>query len=144
MPASGQVFMCGPLSVEYMTIVVSARPLSSRKASTSPTSSSWSHIVSWYSDCHRPALPRLPSLMCVRKCMWVVLSHTKNGVSAAFASPMNRSASGRISSSIVFIRSLVSGPVSSMRCVPSAFAHEWITPRGPNRSRKPGMSSSLG
>ena len=27
MPASGQLFMCGPLSVEYMTIVLSARPL---------------------------------------------------------------------------------------------------------------------
>src|SRR4051812_22602539 len=30
MPASGHVFMCGPLSVEYMTIVFSARPCSSR------------------------------------------------------------------------------------------------------------------
>ena len=39
------------------------------------------HIVSWYSDCQRPALPRLPSLTWVRKCMWVVLSQTKNGVS---------------------------------------------------------------
>ena len=83
MPASGQEFMCGPLSVEYMTIVLSASPLSSRKSSTDPTSSSWSTIVSWYSDCHRPALPRLPSLTWVRKCMWVVLSQTKNGVSAA-------------------------------------------------------------
>ena len=92
--------MCGPLSVEYMTIVSSARPWSSRNASTSPTSSSWSTMVSWYSDCHRPALPRLPSLRCVRKCMWVVLSQTKNGVSPARASVMNLSASGTTSSSI--------------------------------------------
>ncbi len=54
MPASGQLFMCGPLSVEYMTIVSSAMPSSSRVFSRSPTMSSWSSIVSWYSDCHRP------------------------------------------------------------------------------------------
>ena len=57
---------------------------------------------------------------------------------------MNRSASGTISSSMVFIRSLVSGPVSSMRWVPSPLAQEWITPRGPNRLRKFGNSSSVG
>ena len=76
--------------------------------------------------------------------MWVVLNHTKNGVSSALASLMKRSASGRISSSTVFMRSLVSGPVSSMRWVPSPFAHEWITPRGPKFLRKFGNSSSLG
>jgi hypothetical protein len=76
--------------------------------------------------------------------MCVVLNHTKNGVSFSLASPMNRSASGRISSSTVFIRSRVSGPVSSMRCVPSPLAHEWITPRGPKFLRKFGNSSSLG
>ena len=47
-------------------------------------------------------------------------------------------------SSMVFIRSLVSGPVSSTRCVPSSLRQEWITPRGPNFSRKWGNSSSLG
>ena len=57
---------------------------------------------------------------------------------------MKRSASGTTSSSIVFIRSLVSGPVSSIRCVPSSFAHEWMTPRGPKRFRKFGNSSSVG
>ena len=57
---------------------------------------------------------------------------------------MNRSASGTTSSSIVFIRSLVNGPVSSMRWVPSAFAQAWITPRGPKFLRKSGNSSSLG
>ncbi len=76
--------------------------------------------------------------------MCVVLSHTKNGSSASCASPMNRSASGTTSSSMVFIRSLVSGPVSSMRWVPSSLAHEWITPRGPKFLRKSGKSSSDG
>ena len=76
--------------------------------------------------------------------MCVVFSQTKNGVSLAWASVMNRSASGTTSSSIVFIRSLVSGPVSSMRWVPSSFAQEWMTPRGPKFFRKSGNSSSVG
>ena len=41
--------------------------------------------MSWYSDCHRPALPRLPSLTWVRKCIWVVFSHTKKGVPLSLA-----------------------------------------------------------
>ena len=45
---------------------------------------------------------------------------------------------------MVFIRSFVSGPVSSMRWVPSPFAHEWMTPRGPKFLRKSGNSSSDG
>ena len=45
-PASGQEFMCGPLSVEYMTNVLSAMPSSSRKSSAWPTFLSWSIIVS--------------------------------------------------------------------------------------------------
>ena len=44
---SGQLFMCGPLSVEYTTIVSSARPSSSSVSSTRPTWRSWSIIVSW-------------------------------------------------------------------------------------------------
>ena len=47
MPPSGHVFMCGPLSVEYTTIVSSAMPSSSSWSSSSPTTSSWSIIVSW-------------------------------------------------------------------------------------------------
>ncbi len=78
--------------------------------------------------------------MWVLKCIPVVLNQTKNGVSASTASSMKRFASGRISSSMVSIRFLVSGPVSSMR--PSA--QLWITPRGPKRSRKWGKSSSVG
>ena len=44
---SGQVFMCGPLSVEYMTRVSSAMPSSSSALSIVPTFLSWSIIVSW-------------------------------------------------------------------------------------------------
>ena len=44
---SGHVFMCGPLSVEYMTIVSSAMPSSSSRSSSWPTCLSWSIIVSW-------------------------------------------------------------------------------------------------
>ena len=47
MPASGQEFMCTPLSVEYTTIVSSAMPSSSSLSSTRPTCLSWSIIVSW-------------------------------------------------------------------------------------------------
>ena len=72
--------------------------------------------------------------------MCVVLNQTKNGVSASFASDMNRSVSTRTSSSMVCIRSLVNGPVSSIR--PSAQVCR--TPRGPNLARKSGNSSSLG
>ena len=77
MPASGQVFMCGPLSVLYMTSVLSAMPSSSSRSSSSPTCLSWSIITSWYSDCQRPDWPRLSGLAWVRKCMCVVLNQTE-------------------------------------------------------------------
>ncbi len=60
------------------------------------------------------------------------LHHTKNGVPAAFWRLMKSIAAATVSSSTVSIRFFVSGPVSSIR--PSAKL--WITPRGPNRSRK--------
>ena len=46
MPPSGQVFRCGPLSVEYITNVSSAMPSSSSRSSIWPTFLSWSIIVS--------------------------------------------------------------------------------------------------
>jgi glyoxylate reductase len=57
---------------------------------------------------------------------------------------MKREASVKNSSSMVSIRLRVSGPVSSTRWVPSAFAQEWITPRGPKRSRNWGKSAGFG
>jgi hypothetical protein len=44
--ASGQLLACGPLSVLYITIVLSATPSSSSLASTVPTFLSWSTITS--------------------------------------------------------------------------------------------------
>ena len=73
--------------------------------------------------------------------MWVVLNQMKNGVSASVWRCMKSIVASRNSSSQVFIRSFVSGPVSSMRWVPSPLAHDLMTPRGPNRSRKFGKSS---
>ena len=60
------------------------------------------------------------------------------------------------SSSTVSIRFFVSGPVSSILCLPTgpkcavsfgssfSLAQVWSTPRGPNRSRKLGYSSGFG
>jgi hypothetical protein len=46
----------------------------------------------------------------------------KKGVSDSTARSMNSMAASEVSSSMVSIRFLVSGPVSSMRCVPSELA----------------------
>ena len=52
--------------------------------------------------------------------MWVVLIQTKNGVSGLVLAVDEVDARRRaISSSIVSIRFLVSGPVSSIRCLPT-------------------------
>src|SRR5258706_11019656 len=80
----------------------------------------------------------LSGLGCVRKCMCVELNQTKNGVSAWCWRVMKSIAASRNSSSQVSIRFLVSGPVSSMRWVPSGFAQVCRTPRGPNFFRNSG------
>ena len=46
-PPSGHVFMCGPLSVAYITIVSSVIPRRSSRSRIWPTWRSWSSIVSW-------------------------------------------------------------------------------------------------
>src|SRR5262249_62247978 len=68
MAASGQEFMCGPLSVEYITNVLFEIPRSSSALRTVPTFLSWSIIVSWYGLCHRPDYPTLSGWVWVRKC----------------------------------------------------------------------------
>ena len=80
--------------------------------------------------------------MCVTKCMWVVLSHTNNGLPSASARLMKSFAAATNSSSQVCMRFVVSGPVSSIFCLPTlpqrgisvgsslSVAQEWITPRG--------------
>ena len=133
MAASGQEFMCGPLSVEYMTNVLSAIPASSNALSTVPTFLSWSIMASAYSPIHRPDWPRLSGLTCVRKCMCVKFTHRKIGLPAAFWRWMKSTARLATSSSIVSIRFLVSGPVSLMICLPTL----------PNRGSTVGSSVSL-
>ena len=82
--------------------------------------------------------------MCVKKCMWVVLSHTKNGLPSLCCRLMKSVAAATNSSSQVSIRFVLSGPVSSIFCLPTlpqrgfsvgsslSVAQEWMTPRGPN------------
>jgi hypothetical protein len=76
--------------------------------------------------------------------MWVVFTHAKNGVPAALWRRMKSIATSATSSSMLSMRFLVSAPVSSIRCVPSPFAHEWRTPRGPKRPRNWGKSAAGG
>ena len=62
-------------------------------------------------------------------CMRVEFHQRKNGLPSFFDSSMKRMASRVNSSSTVSMRFLVSGPVSSIFCVPSGLAQLWITPR---------------
>src|SRR5271165_5801854 len=105
-----------------MTIVLSAIPSASSWSSSSPTHLSWSIIASWYSDCQRPDWPRLSGFGWVRKCIFEEFVHTKNGLFALTWRAMKSLVLPAISSSIVSMRFDVSCPVSSIVCVPSAFA----------------------
>src|SRR3974377_1668817 len=110
-------------------------------------------MVSWYGLCQRPDWPMLSGLVWVRKCMWVVFTHTKNGFLAVFFRWMKSTAVLVMSSSIVTVRALVSGPVSLHTCLPTlpkrgstvgssvSEALQSITPRGPYFARN---SGSLG
>ena len=57
--------------------------------------------------------------MCVNRCMCVVLSHTNQGLPALFCRLMKSVAAATNSSSQVSMRFLVSGPVSSIFCLPT-------------------------
>jgi hypothetical protein len=72
-------------------------------------------------------LPRFSGFTWVQKCIRVPFHQTKNGLRTLCWRSMKFSAAATVSSSLVSIRFLMSGPVSSM--VPSAEA--LITPRGP-------------
>ncbi len=80
----------------------------------------------------------------VRKCMWVELNQTKNGVSAECWRLMKSIAASANSSSTVSMRLRVSGPVSSIFCLLPFRAQECSTPRGPKFLRKSGNSSAGG
>ena len=57
--------------------------------------------------------------------MCVVLNQTKNGVPAACWRSMKSSPCSSTSSSIVSMRFFVSGPVSSIRCLPTRPQRGW-------------------
>ncbi|MNG34498.1 hypothetical protein D3C84_1209950 [compost metagenome] len=73
-----------------------------------------------------PLWPFIDSRTWVNKCMRVVFIQTKNGLSALACFSMNACAAAVVSSSMVSMRLVFSGPVSSI--LPSAKL--WITPRG--------------
>ena len=88
--------------------------------------------------------------------MCVMFIHTKNGVSESACRLMKSMHAPVVSSSMVSIRLAVSGPVSSIRCLPagpnrsstsseaSSVAQEWMTPRGISWRRSSGASASDG
>ena len=85
-----------------------------------------------------PLTPRFSALTWVRKCMRVAFHQMKNGLSVGVTSSRYSRVRAVTSSSIVSMRFCVSGPVSSIFCVPSACAQLWMTPRGPKRFLKAG------
>ena len=76
--------------------------------------------------------------------MCVVLIQMKNGFRELCFRLMKSSAPSMISSSIVSIRFFVSGPVSSIVCLPLFVTRHLSTPRGPYRSLKFGKSVGFG
>src|SRR2546423_10109255 len=91
----------------------------------------------------RPVLPCVSILSRVQICIRLGLNHTKKDFLSRFARSIKSVEAARNSSSIVSIRFLVSGPVSSHFCLPQvpkrgsspgvsvATATHFITPRGP-------------
>src|SRR4029453_2478191 len=128
-PPSGQLITSAPLSVEYITMVLSAMPRSSSFLSSCPTWPSCSTMPSGYTP--RPVTPCDSFLRCVKMCMRVEFHQQKKGLLSLTAFSMNLRLASRNSSSTVSIRLVVSGPVFSIFWVPSVLAHECRTPRGP-------------
>src|SRR4029077_20487028 len=128
-PPSGQDITSAPLSVEYITIVLSVIPSSSSLASNCPTCRPCSTIPSAVTP--NPVTPSHSFFKCVQMCILVEFHQQKNGLSALCWRSMKSRPAAVISSSMVSIRFLLSGPVSSIFCVPSGFAQECRTPRGP-------------
>src|SRR6478735_8603566 len=81
----------------------------------------------------RPVLSRDDGLRWVQMCMRVGLNQTKNGLRSRTAPSMKSVVAFRNSSSIVSMRFLVSGPVSSHFCLP----------QGPKRGSSPGVSVAV-
>lgn len=67
--------------------------------------------------------------MYVKICILVKFIQTKNGFPAFDGLLINAIAALEVSSSMVSMRLIVRGPVSSIFCVPSGSAQLWRTPR---------------
>ena len=106
---SGQVNFSAPLSVEYITMVLSARP-SSCSASRSDRPARRARPCR-RGRCRGPSC-RATALQPRQMCMRVEFRHRKNGLPAVFASPMKRIVSLVISSSMVSMRFLSAGRCS--------------------------------
>src|SRR6266481_1782611 len=91
---------------------------SSTALSSLPTSPSCSIMPSAYSLSGIPLWPRMDWRTCVNRCMRVALNQQKNGLVACVCRLMKSIAASEVSSSIVSMRFLLSGPVSSMVCLP--------------------------
>ena len=94
----------------------SAIPSSSSLSRNWPIWPSCSTIPSGYTP--SPVLPWDSAFRWVKTCIRVEFHQRKNGLSSWCARSMKSIAPARNSSSTVSIRFLVSGPVSSMRCLP--------------------------
>ena len=135
-PPSGQLITSAPLSVEYITIVLSAMPRLVELVEQLPDHAVvLDHAIGIEADAGDA----------LRRGLEVGPDVHPGGVppqeerlARGGARSMKSSAPSVTSTSTVFIRFLVSGPVSSIVCVPSGLAIDLITPRGPNLSLKVG------
>src|SRR5215831_13491061 len=116
-PPSGQVNTSAPLSVDHITIVLSAMPSSSNFLSNWPTMPSCSTMPSGYVP--SPVTPCDSFFRCVKMCIRVELNQQKNGLPSFCDFSMNFRAPSRNSSSTVSIRFVVNGPVFSIFCLPT-------------------------
>src|SRR5262245_17217305 len=128
-PPSGQLKHSAPLSVEYITMVLSVMPSSSSLSNSLPTCPSCSTIPSGYTP--SPVFPSDSFFRWVKTCMRVEFHQTKKGLPSLLAFSMNFRLASRNSSSTVSMRLVVNGPVFSIFCVPSGLAQQCSTPRGP-------------
>ena len=118
-PPSGQVKVSAPLSDVKMTIVLLAIARSSSFFEQhADLVVELGHAGAVQGPSRRPC-PDTSVWRWVQMCMRVVLCQMKNGCLAFVSAPWHRALPSRNSSSTVSIRLIVSGPVSSMVCMPT-------------------------
>ena len=120
-PPSGQENSSAPLSVEYMTMVLSAMPSSSSLSSSRPTSPSCSTMPSGYVP--EPGLADRLRLQ-VREDVHARRVRPDEERLARLVRPSMKSSAASVNSSLtVSMRLVVSGPVFSMRLLADAAKH---------------------